>query len=522
MDKNSIEQKIRSLSADYIYQQAVGSLLLLLVSAMEEEEQGVTAIPYEIPEDVLAIRREIRKHLLQLPETLEEAGEKREKALADCLSLKQRLLDIYRPIYPYFTQWELLFDVISDQLALFHYKDEHVADKAINWGLFYADCRAFLDSASNPAEKMDYMGQMLKCIPLLMARDLFYDEIERALIKAFSGESTASIAASLSVFESFCCPSAVPDYGKYFPEIATDIAKRRMLLPHKQTRETLLSLYEEMETLLHNMRDIEEYFSCILNDINSLIILFYLTYTFEDLTQGNVAYKDLYHAVCEFIDGEWTLTEKAAYLDRLNTQLDEAVEPVIDRARETAQKEIALLEKAGSFEGFAEETKKTLIAEEIIRDCYYSRLEDALRSVSIPQDLPPATPAEIKQLCHVFLDKTRSDLDTLPAKTRKAAMQLLLAAVPPSFTTDQIINRIMDAMAAVPAVEQQLLIVDKIGDILAQNGYVSLAEPPEDLLDEDDACTADCSCGHDHMHGHHHEHHHHGHDCDCGHTHHHE
>ena len=48
MSNIALEEKIRNLSADYIYQQAVGSLLLLLMSAMEDAEKGVTALPYEI------------------------------------------------------------------------------------------------------------------------------------------------------------------------------------------------------------------------------------------------------------------------------------------------------------------------------------------------------------------------------------------------------------------------------------------------------------------------------------------
>ena len=36
MSNIALEEKIRNLSADYIYQQAVGSLLLLLMSAMED------------------------------------------------------------------------------------------------------------------------------------------------------------------------------------------------------------------------------------------------------------------------------------------------------------------------------------------------------------------------------------------------------------------------------------------------------------------------------------------------------
>ena len=78
MSNIALEEKIRNLSADYIYQQAVGSLLLLLMSAMEDAEKGVTALPYEIPADVQEIKEEIKEELESLynqilPEKLESA-----------------------------------------------------------------------------------------------------------------------------------------------------------------------------------------------------------------------------------------------------------------------------------------------------------------------------------------------------------------------------------------------------------------------------------------------------------------
>ena len=71
MSNIALEEKIRNLSADYIYQQAVGSLLLLLMSAMEDAEKGVTALPYEIPADVQEIKEEIKAYLIRLEDLLE-------------------------------------------------------------------------------------------------------------------------------------------------------------------------------------------------------------------------------------------------------------------------------------------------------------------------------------------------------------------------------------------------------------------------------------------------------------------
>lgn len=122
MSNIALEEKIRNLSADYIYQQAVGSLLLLLMSAMEDAEKGVTALPYEIPADVQEIKEEIQAYLIRLEDLLESDAASRMVALEDCMELKKRLLSIYETIYSYFSQWNIISTLVSDQIALRKYK----------------------------------------------------------------------------------------------------------------------------------------------------------------------------------------------------------------------------------------------------------------------------------------------------------------------------------------------------------------------------------------------------------------
>lgn len=114
MSNIALEEKIRNLSADYIYQQAVGSLLLLLMSAMEDAEKGVTALPYEIPADVQEIKEEIKAYLIRLEDLLESDAASRMVALEDCMELKKRLLSIYETIYSYFSQWNIISTLVSD------------------------------------------------------------------------------------------------------------------------------------------------------------------------------------------------------------------------------------------------------------------------------------------------------------------------------------------------------------------------------------------------------------------------
>ena len=46
------EEKLKKISADYVYNEAVGSLLLVLMSAIEDIERDENEIPYEIHSDI--------------------------------------------------------------------------------------------------------------------------------------------------------------------------------------------------------------------------------------------------------------------------------------------------------------------------------------------------------------------------------------------------------------------------------------------------------------------------------------
>ncbi len=530
MSNINTEEKIKNLSADYIYQQAVGSLLLLLMSAMEDAEKGVTALPYEIPADLQEIRNTVKSYLIRLEDLLDGEAEARIAALEDCMAQKKRLLSIYETIYSYVSQWNILSTSVSDQIALRKYQEENLSTQKIDWSLFFADCHTFLESTENLLEQKSYMSQLLKCLPLYMTRDNYFDTIRTSLEATFAGESKEMIEAALKTFEGFCCPKENPLYGKYFPELAEFIGQKQMQLPHALSDEALKDYHDELEETFDILAEIEEYFSCILHDLNSLIMLFYLTYTFGELTEGSASYADLYHTVCAFIGDELTLTEKAAYLDTLNEQLEAAVEPVIDKANEIGKEEYALLQKAGSFAKFSEDTKKVLMTEEFIRDCFFGDLNDELFHFDLSEELPSAAEEEKKALFTAFLAKTRNHFDTLPAQTRKLAMQNLAGALPPLHSVDDAMDMIIEAIDRCSSDAQKALIVDKIGMVFIDNDYQSLvdqqAEDEELLHGHSHHHHHDCGCGHDHEHHHHHdcgcghdhEHHHH-HDCGCGHDH---
>ena len=59
MNKAAVEKKLCDLGAEYVYEQAVGSLLLLLMSVMEDQEKGEQFLPYAIHADILENKQKI-------------------------------------------------------------------------------------------------------------------------------------------------------------------------------------------------------------------------------------------------------------------------------------------------------------------------------------------------------------------------------------------------------------------------------------------------------------------------------
>lgn len=502
MANHALEEKVRKLSADYIYKEAVSSLLLLLLSVTEDETNSEEPFHYEIHPNILEIKKAIRHYIVQAKDILNDDDQLRLSALEDCMDLKKEILSIYENIYGYFSVWNTYSTLVGDEVALRKYREEAMTDKKIEWDLFYMDCKEFLNSANTVLEQKNLMGQLLKCIPLKMAREKYFDILKESLNLAFSGESEEFISASLRAFESFCAPQHFREYGKYFPEIAQWLASKKTLHPENMSDEELNEEYTDFNSVFDDLNRIEEYFTCIFNDINALIILFSLSFSFDDLTEEDVAYADLYHTVCEFLTGELSEIDKAAYLETLNASLEEAVEPVIDKANSLGKEELKLMKQVKSFDEFEDNTKKILLTEDFIRSCYYGDLNDDLFHFDIEEDLPPTDEGFKAHKFDAFIHMVWEHFEQLPVRTRRIAMQQLLGALPPIFTAPQLLEMIENMVESTSEVEQKILLVDKVGTIFADNGFHTI-----DPTDEDLDIT--------------HDHHNHGDDCDCGCEHHH-
>ncbi|MBR5468156.1 MAG: hypothetical protein IKU80_02875 [Firmicutes bacterium] len=512
MNIHETERKLADLSSKYIYNQTAGSFLLLLLSYIEENMNSHAAAEnFEIHEDIKEIKNKINNYISGIENILSDNSLKI-NALNESFQLKAELLDIYRTIYRYFAQWNIISTVISDEIAIRKYREnENNKDKKIELSLFYTDCIEFLQSAESAAQFKSYMGQLFKCVPFKMAREKYFDLVKRSLKIAFEQESEQSVDIAIETFKNTCAPEGTENYGKYFPEIAKYLEDKKSLKASELSDEALDEEYTDLNTILESLTDIEDYCQEMLNDINSLIIIFYMGYSFDELTENEFGYADIYHKVCEIIESP----EESIFDETIKTMLEDYIEPLIDNANEINKKEMELLKAVEDFSAFSEDTSKTLASEGFVRSLFYGNLNEEIFNFNIDSTLPPAS-AEYKEAKFAeFIDFMKTYFASTPMTVRKSAMQMLLSSLPLAMEVEELMDYVKDGIDNAASFEHSLLIIDKAGTTFMDNGF--------DYRNEHDE---DCDCGHDHHHHHHdcdcgHDHHHHDHNCSCGHDHHH-
>lgn len=118
-----IEKTISGLSEKYIFNETVGSLLLLLLSHIERrnKETAFTSV-YELDNDLKELQNKITHYTIDM-ETILLDQEEKKKALNKCLEMKKSIISIYEIIYRYFTKFNIISGMVSDEIAVRKYHE---------------------------------------------------------------------------------------------------------------------------------------------------------------------------------------------------------------------------------------------------------------------------------------------------------------------------------------------------------------------------------------------------------------
>lgn len=499
MEQNR-DAQLGLLSTEHTYHRAMSGLLLLLLSQAQEDEAG--ALP--LPAVALSIRQTVRDMVFSLDTLLEDAAQKAD-ALETCIALKADVLTLYQQVYAYFAALGILSDPINDQMALRRYRDEGIGKKQLDFSGFLSDCATLLDSAENRMEQLQLQGALLKCAPLRMTRDRYFDLLQKALDEAFMEETEAGIRSMLSTLKRAAAPDQTPGFEELYPEISGWVAEKQAVKFTDLSEDALDEIYTDLQGLWESLTRVSDQLQALYADINTLILLLSLSFSFADLTERDLGYADSFQALREVVTGELEPLEAEAIQAQLVDRLEAILSPLLDKANEFGKQVKDLLTQEESLDGLSEDTAKALLTESFVLNLFYSDLADDL--FDKPQEGVPASPELRLELCHSFLGEMRTYFTGLASTVRKPAMQVLLAALPIPMTPQEVVGYIQYALDNSVSVEDKILIVDKAGVLLDEHGFYQ----EEEEADEEHHHHHDCDCGHEHHH----------HDCDCGHEHHH-
>ena len=495
-----LEEQLSSISTEYVLNQATASLLLLLSSCMEDRQESPLAALYSIPQPLLDLKEQVHRQTAALQMTLGEQ-EVKEAVLEEAFAMKEKLLSIYRTIHCYYPLWNIISTPLSDEKIRREYAKESENKQDVEYRIFYADCIDFIQEGKNLLDQKNRIGQLMRAVPLKMTRDRYDDLVKASLRLAFVGQSEEAVRHSLQVFEMMNGPLDEPSFGTYFPEVASLLKEKMQVQPAELSDEALDEVYEDMGTIFSALTDMEDYCQELLNAIYSLILLCYLPFSLDELTEKEYGYKDVYFKVKEILEQN----EDDTFDETVNEMLEQYIEPLIDHANELNAKEMPLLEKIEDYSTVSEDLGKILATEGFVRQCFYSDIKEEIFTFATdPEDTPALDDWKEAQF-EAFCASMRQRFLALPIKMRKAAMALLLSTLPVDWDIPQVMDDIKDAIDTANTEEDRLMIIDKVGAIFNELGF------HPDVPEEHHAHADGCTCG---------EEHHHDDGCTCGHDHH--
>ena len=456
---NDIENKISGLACEYIKTQAKSSLFLLLSDCVERRKEGDLCKGF--PQTIGDICDKTDLMVTELEDVLKKSPDKKEQYFWECTEMKKGLVSVYSRTSRLMSLLNLYLSPVADELELRRYRAEDIPKEQIGFDMLYQDIFNFLSSAREENK----------------------------------GQSEEAVLNSLSIFKLTCAPDSFEDFSELFPEINSFIFENKELNTEDMTEKELSCKYDAFLDKLHFLSDVSDIASRLFNCVNSLIILLYLNFDMDDLTEGGVSYKDLYYSAVEILKEDGGDIDKAVLIETLSPLFDKYIEPLIDKASEINRGEADLLGGLTDISGFLEETKKLLFTESFIRDTFYENIEDAIYAFDYDSEAPAAGKAFKDAEFKDFMSYMSGYFETLPIKLRKNAMRNLLASLPVAMSESELVAYIKNAVDSSYYFESKVMILDRIGFVFESNGF----DPLED----------GCSCGHEH----------HNHDCGCGHCH---
>jgi hypothetical protein len=529
----SIKENIKNTAVELIALKLRDTMLNL---AFDMCDLHLSKPDTELPESISKAIDSVRDYTVKLTEILDTDLADRAIYVNGLNKLKSDYIDLCRPLQLYINRLNL-----AGGYAMQLYKCKAAEEMPLD---SYAQVESalrehilqFIAESTIPYEKHHRMSSVLSLIPSRLTKERFND-IMRAGIKATLENSNVKDALSAAtLLRTTFCPALEDNYGIIFPDIketAEELCTRQI---DKLDREGLESYLDEMDTIMAQLSELEDYLYIVYNDINYLIALASTAVDENYLTGDDVLVRDTLYSCRDMLQSK----DYELYAESLADKASEQIEEGFPELSAAHAKLGDYIEYDSKLIDTDEGLMNTINIYANIHLLYISELATELTRAASNDD-SPASEEFINGLIDNIMDRLNRMPSYISAAKNKFVRSTFLGVVPVIMSDSEFSVYLDYALEPLHGTGKGIASLTDIHNLLVDHGVISV--PYDDDEDEDDC---ECGCGHhshshSHSHSHHqgqgqgqghdheheHEHHHshlhvvhdHEHDCNCGHEH---
>jgi hypothetical protein len=514
----SIKENIKNTAVELIALKLRDTMLNL---AFDMCDLHLSKPDTELPESIAKAIDSVRDYTVKLTEILDTDLADRAIYVNGLNKLKSDYVDLCRPLQLYINRLNL-----AGGYAMQLYKCTAAEEMPLDGyaqveGALREHIMQFIAESTIPYEKHHRMSSVLSLIPSRLTKERFNDLMRAGIKSTLENSNVKDALSAAMLLRTTFCPSMEDNYGIIFPDIkeATEELCTRPI--DKLDREGLEAYLDEMDTLMEQLSELEDYLNIAYNDINYLIALASTAIDENYLTGDDVLVRDTLYSCRDMLQSK----DYDLYVESLANKASEQIEDGFPELNAAHAKLGDYIEYDSKLIDTDEGLMNTINIYANIHLLYISELATEFSKVA-SNDESPASETLINEIVEDIINGLNQLPSSISAARNKFVRSTFLGVVPVIMSDSEFAVYLDYALEPLHGTGKGIATLTDIHNLLVDHGVISI---PDDDEYEDD-CECDCghhshshSHEHNHDHGHNHSHlhvvHDHNHDCNCGHDH---
>lgn len=420
--------------------------------------------------EILSITDFIIDSTINLQSILSLNESEKEAIINQINSYKRSLILNYETFCTYLHQYNILLifveEIYSKKYLSNSSNDINIDD--IDFDKFLNDCHEFIESSTNEAEQNYRITQLIKCVPIIMTKQKYFDYIKKSISTKLNTSSKTAISKFIKMLKEYFLPSASPNYYKLFEQLATEIEEYMNLFRSSNTNYELDST--ELSTQIDNLNDklisVSEYLYLLYKELNYLTILLSMRFDLSFIEELNPVYMDLYKTTCMILSNDTSNDEKEIYNESLINLLDNH----IDKISESQLKTTSNLEKLIDRYDDRVELEGILNTDYMFKMYINMDLKDSCYSIQNDTN-ETSDKTYLEDSINEFIEFLNTSLSKINTKEGKRRMQYLLGAVPAIWSPHETLDYIELSLNNCSSKEKKLLAISLVGNLMEENNF---------------------------------------------------